>query len=256
MKRPVTYAAAFALLAFVLVATSCQPGAQPPPAPVLTPVPTPVPTPAPFPTPVPTLALSNSPAAAPTQEPGPTQKPGPTQEPVPTQEPAPTPKPTPAPKAEFKVGPLAVTPAPLVAGQEATAEIEVTNVGEVEGTYTAVLMLDGKALATLEFRVAPGANRTVSLSWPLAAAGEHTIELGGQTIAINVLMPAQFKVVSLAVTPAQVFEGDTATIEADVSTRALRQPDRAAHRKLRLASGINHGENFIDFVFRCFWWHH
>jgi S1-C subfamily serine protease len=82
-------------------------------------------------------------------------------------------------------------PIQLVAGEEATVKAEVTNEGQIEGVYTAVLKIDGKTVATKEVKVAPGSKQTVSLSWPLTAAGEHTIDLGGQTMTLKVLPSAQ-----------------------------------------------------------------
>ncbi len=45
--------------------------------------------------------------------------------------------------AEFEVSSLVLTPSLVLPGQEAIVEADITNVGEVEGTHTAILTVNG-----------------------------------------------------------------------------------------------------------------
>jgi len=89
-------------------------------------------------------------------------------------EPAPPPSP-----AEFEVSLLDIKPPEAIAGETVSITAEVKNTGESEGSYTAVLSVDGATVETKEVTLAPGATEKVSFAFAKDAAGSYTIEVGG-----------------------------------------------------------------------------
>ena len=107
--------------------------------------------------------------------------------------PAPPLTPTDAPEstatAEFEVTSLVLTPTEVVAGEAVSVKAEVTNVGEVEGTYTATLIVDGKVADTMEITLGTGATEPVSFTYSPDAVGTCTLGLDGLTTILKVLKP-------------------------------------------------------------------
>ena len=119
--------------------------------------------------------------------------------------------------AEFEVGPLTATPSEIIAGEAFTVNVDVTNVGGTTGAFMATLILDLKVIETKEVIVDAESEVTVSFSCIVDRPGIHTLHLNNDvTTTFNALKPATFKVVSLTVPP-KVVEGETATIEANVT---------------------------------------
>jgi len=96
----------------------------------------------------------------------------------------------PTPTAEFEVSSLAITPTEVVTGEAVTVKADVTNVGEVEGTYTVTLIVDGKVAGTKEITVGAGATKTVSLTYSPDVIGTYSLGLDGLTTTVEVLKPA------------------------------------------------------------------
>jgi len=88
--------------------------------------------------------------------------------------------------AEFKVVGLSV-PEEMSAGESVTVTADVTNTGEVEGDYTAVLTVNGTEVATDTVTVAPGATETISFTFTQETSGTYTVQLAGLTGTLNVL---------------------------------------------------------------------
>jgi hypothetical protein len=85
--------------------------------------------------------------------------------PAPTPPASTTPTPTPAPSmAEFEVIALDFQPSEVIAGETVTITAEVKNSGGSEGTYNAILTIDGATVETKEVVLTPGTSRTVTFS--------------------------------------------------------------------------------------------
>lgn len=66
--------------------------------------------------------------------------------------------------AEFQVNSLDVMPSEVTAGKPVSITAEVKNVGGSEGTYNAILTVDGVQVETKNVAVAPGASEMVTFS--------------------------------------------------------------------------------------------
>ncbi|HEX76672.1 MAG TPA: hypothetical protein G4O12_08880 [Dehalococcoidia bacterium] len=117
--------------------------------------------------------------------------------------------------AEFKVVDLSV-PEGVLPGQAATITVRVTNTGEVEGNFTAGLVVNGIEVATETVAVAPGVTETMSFTLTKEAPGTYTLQIGGVTGTLKVLKPAEFKVVSLDIAPNPVKMGAEARITISI----------------------------------------
>jgi len=117
--------------------------------------------------------------------------------------------------AEFKVVSISVPPE-AVAGEATLIEAKVTNIGGVEGTYSAEQTLGGITIDTTEVIISAGATETVSFTCTIETPGTYTIELNGLTCTLEVLKPAEFKVLYLNI-PAEIVKGETVAIDAGVT---------------------------------------
>jgi hypothetical protein len=119
--------------------------------------------------------------------------------------------------AEFEVVGLNVSPPEVVAGKTVTVVADVSNIGETEGNYTAMLTVDGNELETKDVSVT--ADSTVTITWQvtLEDPGIHRLTMGSMSGSFKILKPAEFKVSDLKVLPSEVVPGDTFTVVADVS---------------------------------------
>jgi hypothetical protein len=118
--------------------------------------------------------------------------------------------------AEFKISTLSIIPAKVLTGQEATIKIDVSNIGEVEGTYTATLNVNGIKTDAKEVKLAGGKTDTVIFNLMNEISGSYNIEVGGMVGTLKVLKPAEFEVVSLSV-PSEMVEGETIVVTAYVT---------------------------------------
>jgi len=88
--------------------------------------------------------------------------------------------------AEFQVSNLTITPVEVKVGESVTVSVDVKNVGEVEGTYTVTLKVNGVKTETKEVTLAGGATDTVSFTIVKDIGGTFDIEVGGLTTTLMV----------------------------------------------------------------------
>ena len=103
--------------------------------------------------------------------PSPAAEPSPSEQPPPSDEPAKKP-------AEFELSNLVITPPIAKAGEMVTVTADVTTTGEIGGSYSATLMVNGSQVQTRELTLSSGATETVSFNFAEDATGSHTVEVG------------------------------------------------------------------------------
>jgi len=81
--------------------------------------------------------------------------------------------------AAFEVVSLDITPPEMMAGETATVNADVRNIGGTEGTYTAILAVDSLEAAKKDVTVPPGATRTVTFALVEGKAGTYRVAVGG-----------------------------------------------------------------------------
>ena len=83
--------------------------------------------------------------------------------------------------ATFSVASLTVSPREVNTGEQATISVVVSNTGDVAGTYTVTLMVDGSAMESLQVILAPHTSQSVSLTASDLNPGSHTVTVSGES---------------------------------------------------------------------------
>jgi hypothetical protein len=94
--------------------------------------------------------------------------------------------PIPKAYADFTVGPLTVTRSGVSAGEMATVATSVTNTGGVQGTYTAVLRINGKEASKKDVSIGPGAAEAVTFQITENVPGSYNLAIGNSATTLNV----------------------------------------------------------------------
>jgi hypothetical protein len=96
-------------------------------------------------------------------------------------------------------------------------KVEVWNRGLLGGTYSATYSVDGKAQDDVQFPLAGGQGREMTLSLPNGVArGPVTLSLGGASVAAQAVAPPAFAVAPLRVDPSPAKQGDAVKLETSV----------------------------------------
>jgi hypothetical protein len=96
-----------------------------------------------------------------------------------------TPVVTPLP-ATFETSALSISPSEINTGDTATIQATVTNSGDVSGTYTAVLKIDGNIESTKDLALTAGEAQNVVFSVSESTAGTYSVDVDGQTGTLTV----------------------------------------------------------------------
>ncbi len=88
--------------------------------------------------------------------------------------------------ATFEVTSLRITPAEAGLGQPVAIEASIKNVGDVEGTYTAYLIIDGVEGVRKEVPISTGRTQTVTFNITQDEAGSYNIQIGEQSRVLTV----------------------------------------------------------------------
>jgi hypothetical protein len=94
---------------------------------------------------------------------------------------------TPALKpAEFAVEAITFQPPVVVVGDSVTVTATVKNVGDIAGTYSAALSVDGQVVDSKAVSVNPGDSQEVSFQFSQTTAGSHQLIIGNSTTILTV----------------------------------------------------------------------
>ncbi|MBT4510767.1 MAG: hypothetical protein HOC20_00965 [Chloroflexi bacterium] len=91
--------------------------------------------------------------------------------------------------AEFEVTTLTANPDTLTVGETTDISVDITNISEIEGTYTATLTIDNDQLESKDIVVGAGDTQQVSFTYSPVSAGTYNLELGELTTSLNALEP-------------------------------------------------------------------
>jgi hypothetical protein len=88
--------------------------------------------------------------------------------------------------AEFEVGPITFEPATVMVGDLFTATATVKNTGDIAGTYTATLSVNGQQVDSKVIPVDPGSSREVSFQLSKTTAGSYELAIGNSRTVLTV----------------------------------------------------------------------
>jgi hypothetical protein len=104
---------------------------------------------------------------------------------APTEQLTPTEQPEKKP-AQFEIGALTVMPGTVMVGSPATVTTTVINNGDITGTYTASLLVDGKEVDRKDITVDPASTKTISFQVIKTTAGSYELTLGDSNAKLTV----------------------------------------------------------------------
>jgi len=88
--------------------------------------------------------------------------------------------------AEFSVGPVTLAPSTAMVGDVVTVAATVTNTGDVSGTYTAALSIDGQEADKKDITIEPGGSQQVSFQLTKTTAGSYNLAIGSSSTTLTV----------------------------------------------------------------------
>ncbi|MFP4641924.1 MAG: CARDB domain-containing protein [Chloroflexota bacterium] len=121
--------------------------------------------------------------------------------------------------ADFKCTDLTVSPSTVKLGESVTVRAEISNVGELSGTYPVKLSVNGITQSTRSLALDGGEKQVTSFEVTPEEAGDCVIGADNMSRTVKVVTPtpAEFEVRDFNVTPTQVRPGEPVTVEATIA---------------------------------------
>lgn len=91
--------------------------------------------------------------------------------------------------AELHVYDFSVQPGEVEVGDQVQVNVGVVNIGDLEGTFTLSLKVDGTVVSTKEVTLSGGDSTFVTFMLIAEAEGTHSVEVGGLVGTFNVVRP-------------------------------------------------------------------
>jgi hypothetical protein len=98
----------------------------------------------------------------------------------------------PAAPAAFSLSNLQIVPIAQKSGEEITITADITNSGGQEGSYTAILEINGEVRGTRELVLEPGQSEQVVFTVSDNEPGQHTVVLGSLSGEFTILSPTNW----------------------------------------------------------------
>jgi len=96
--------------------------------------------------------------------------------------------------AEFQVDPLTVAPAEPMAGDSVTVMTAVTNTGDIGGTYTAILTVEGEEIDRKDISVEPHKSTAVHFQIAEVITGNYELTIGDSSTVMTVYEWASYTI--------------------------------------------------------------
>ncbi|MFC4246060.1 CARDB domain-containing protein [Natribaculum luteum] len=139
--------------------------------------------------------------------------------PSPVPEPEPEPEPEPGENATFDVKKTTLSDTKIEAGESVDVKAIVENVGDVSGTFTAELIVDGEVVDEQDVDVDAGESETVTFTQTFDSPGTHTIAVNDASAGELVVTgppPAEFDVTDATLSDTEIEAGESADVTATV----------------------------------------
>jgi hypothetical protein len=98
-------------------------------------------------------------------------------------------QPRPPASPKFVVSGLSISPAEVHLGESVSISLKVTNVGELPGSYTVELRVDGVVVDSKTVMLAGGESTVVTFKWTGKEPGTYSLEIAGQKSQVTVVRP-------------------------------------------------------------------
>jgi len=117
--------------------------------------------------------------------------------------------------AVFEVTDLVISPSQINKGESANISFMVTNTGNITGSYSLDLKINGVVEATETVELGAGENKRLTFTITKDTPGEYSVEVGDLKGSLKVI-DAVFYVTDLTTSTEQINEGESITITVDV----------------------------------------
>ncbi|MFC2033809.1 CARDB domain-containing protein [Chloroflexota bacterium] len=114
--------------------------------------------------------------------------------------------------AVFEISPITIHPSYVIPGETFTVNAEVTNVGDADGVYDAVLSINGAEVDTKTVPIISGATETVSFTFTEDTPGSYNISLNDVTTILEI--PSADEIVDKVIQ--SMYEIDTYQYDMDM----------------------------------------
>lgn len=142
----------------------------------------------------------------------------------------------PAKPAEFQVTTLVIDPDIAEQGTPVDISVKVTNVGELTGTHSVSLTINGAVKETKEVQLSGGTTTTVKFTVTESTKGSYTVKVGDLTGTLSIQGPSTISLTALVVRPYEVWAGDTVTVIAKGTNQAAEASSLSV--KLRIDNEV------------------
>ncbi len=105
--------------------------------------------------------------------------------------------------AAFTLSPLSISPPEVSAGEPVAISLVVTNTGEVAGSHTATLKINGVIAKTVEVTVAGGASETVTFTTSHDEVDTHSVEVNDRSGSFTVKERASPSIAAASAPPGE-----------------------------------------------------
>ncbi|OGO61236.1 MAG: hypothetical protein A2Z36_01150 [Chloroflexi bacterium RBG_19FT_COMBO_48_23] len=159
--------------------------------------------------------------------------------PAPGQFPAPAPMTTQYPQYArrpiFSMSNLTITPNQVKAGDPVTISAIASNNGSEAGTYSVVLRINGMVENIIDLMLSPGASQATTFTLIKDIGGEYYTEIDGLSGVFIVipLVPANFSVSNLVISPERAKQGENIIISAIVTNNGELPGNYSAALRLK-----------------------
>jgi len=92
--------------------------------------------------------------------------------------------------ATFEVTNLVIEPSETTVGRTVTIKANVTNTGNIEGTYATSLEINGKVEGSQNVTLAAGQTKLIEFTYTPSSVATYAVTIGGATATLKVTLPA------------------------------------------------------------------
>ena len=123
---------------------------------------------------------------------------------------------------EFRFSNLRLSSTEIEPGEDVTVQVEVFNIGEISGSYTVNILLDGVIMDSKTITLDGQSSSTISFTISSQVQGDHNLEIEGLTDSFEVMprppepTPAEFEYSIVALFPKIVEPGEVVTINLQI----------------------------------------
>ncbi len=139
--------------------------------------------------------------------------------PDPDPEPEPEPEPEPGENATFDVKKTTLSDTEIEAGESVDVKAIVENVGDVSGTFTAELIVDGEVVDEQDVHVDAGESETVTFTRAFDSPGTYSIAVNDASageLVVTERPPAEFEVTDATLSDTEIEAGKSVDVTATV----------------------------------------